>query len=117
MKRFRKALHKVFKHDQRGFTLIELLVVIGILGILGAVVALNVGQFIGSGCDEAALTELHNAQTAVLAYMASNGGTVPADMAACAAYIVGTPHGTYTINQTTGEVTQTAYSPCVAPAP
>ena len=112
MKRFRRTLSKVFKHDQRGFTLIELLVVVGILGILGAVVALNVGSFIGEGCDEAASTELHNAQTAVLAYMAGNGGAVPADLAACSDFIVGTPHGTYSVGSD-GEVTQTAYAPCV----
>ncbi len=93
----------------RGFTLIELLVVVAILGVLAAVVALNVGGFIGRGHDEAACTERHNIQTAVLAYMAENNGSVPANVAAVSAYYVGTPAGTYTIDQSDGEVTQTAF--------
>lgn len=34
--------------NQRGFTLIELLVVIAVCGIIAAVIALNVGSFLGS---------------------------------------------------------------------
>lgn len=119
MKRFAKRVSRIMLGEEKGFTLIELLVVIGILGVLGAVVALNVGSFIGSGHNEAACAELHNVQTAVLAYMAENTSSVPADVAACAAYIVGTPSGTYTINATTGEVTQTAFNggaACTLPA-
>ena len=55
---------------QKGFTLIELLVVIAILGIIAAVVALNVGSFFGRGTLQAANTELHQAQTAIIACMA-----------------------------------------------
>ncbi len=58
--------------SEKGFTLIELLVVIAILGIIAAVVVLNIGSFIGSGTEEAANTEAHQAQTAVIAYMAAN---------------------------------------------
>lgn len=105
MQRLTRRVMKVFRHGEKGFTLIELLVVIGILGVLGAVVALNVGSFIGSGHDEAACAELHNVQTAVLAYMAANSGAVPADVDACAEYIVGVVAGTYTIGAD-GEVTQ-----------
>ena len=108
MKRFVKKAGRLIRRGEKGFTLIELLVVIGILGVLGAVVALNVGSFIGSGHDEAACAELHNVQTAVLAYMAENSGTVPADINACAEYIVGTPAGTYSIG-TGGEVSQSAF--------
>ncbi len=108
MQRLTKRVLKVFRHGEKGFTLIELLVVIGILGVLGAVVALNVGNFIGSGHDEAACAELHNVQTAVLAYMAANSGAVPADVDACSEYIVGTVAGTYTIGDD-GEVTQSAF--------
>ena len=94
-----------------GFTLIELLVVVAILGVLAAVVTLNVGKFIGQGQTEAAATELHNVQTAVVAYMADNSGTIPATTAAVvtAGFLLGAPHGTYTIDQATGEVAQTAF--------
>ena len=55
---------------QKGFTLIELLVVIAILGVIAAVVALNVAGFFGRGTLQAANTELHQAQTAIVACMA-----------------------------------------------
>jgi prepilin-type N-terminal cleavage/methylation domain-containing protein len=118
MKRFAKRLNRIMRVEEKGFTLIELLVVIGILGVLGAVVALNVGSFIGSGHNEAACAELHNVQTAVLAYMAENTSSVPATVDDCAAYIVGTPSGTYTIGSE-GEVTQSAFAGgagCTLPA-
>ena len=55
---------------QKGFTLIELLVVIAILGVIAAIVALNVATFFGRGTVQAANTELHQVQTAVIACMA-----------------------------------------------
>jgi type IV pilus assembly protein PilA len=55
---------------EKGFTLIELLVVIAILGVIAAVVALNVGSFFGRGTVQAANTELHQVQTAVISAMA-----------------------------------------------
>jgi prepilin-type N-terminal cleavage/methylation domain-containing protein len=63
---FMKMAHR----GEKGFTLIELLVVIAILGIIAAVVALNVGTFFGRGTLQAANTELHQAQTAIIAAMA-----------------------------------------------
>ena len=104
---------KTTRFGEKGFTLIELLVVISILAVLAAVVILNVTKYIGSGCDQAAATELHNVQTAVAASMYDNSGTIPADQAALSGYFLGTAHGTYTINASTGEVTQTAYTPCI----
>ena len=55
---------------QKGFTLIELLVVIAILGVIAAVVALNISTFFGRGTVQAANTELHQVQTAVISLMA-----------------------------------------------
>jgi len=66
MKLFTKRMHR----GEKGFTLIELLVVIAILGIIAAVVALNVGTFFGRGTLQAANTELHQCQTAIIAAMA-----------------------------------------------
>ena len=62
---------------EKGFTLIELLVVIAILGVIAAVVALNVGSFFGRGTVQAANTELHQVQTAITSAMAEcEGGTL-----------------------------------------
>ncbi len=77
MKRFIKK----FRYGEKGFTLIELLVVVAILGVLTAVVVPNVGKFMGSGTVEAANTETHNVQTAVLTFMVDNSlATIDPDL-------------------------------------
>jgi len=65
-----RQLIKSMSGGQGGFTLIELLVVIAILGVIAAIVALNVAGFFGRGTLQAAKTELHQAQTAIIAAMA-----------------------------------------------
>lgn len=70
-----KKLIKGVGSGEKGFTLIELLVVIAILGIIAAVVVLNIGSFMGSGAEEAANTEAHQVQTAVIAYMQATDST------------------------------------------
>ena len=109
MNKIVKKIRKSLRSSAKGFTLIELLVVIGILALIGGIVALNVGQFIGRGCHESARIEHHNVQTAVLAYMADNAGQVPADVATADSFLVGGSgnlQGAYTVDQSTGEVTQ-----------
>ena len=72
-----KSLMQKVRRGEGGFTLIELLIVILILGILAAVVILNVGGFIGMGEKEAFCTEGDTVQAAVMAYAAANNGTCP----------------------------------------
>ena len=109
MSKVSKRFHKIFspskRRGEKGFTLIELLVVVGILGVLAGVVTLSVGQFIGTGAQQAADTELHNIQTAVVAHMANNAGAIPTVSVGAGGcqeliddgYILDDPeHGTYT---------------------
>jgi len=102
-----KGLAKGMHRGQGGFTLIELLIVIAILGIVAAVVALNIGGFFGQGKEQAANTEAHQVQTAVIAYMAANnaatyaaGDIGPATSSGPEAYLLNPPllQATYTIN-------------------
>ena len=71
MSKVKYPIFKCMHRGEKGFTLIELLVVIAILGVIAAVVALNVAGFFGEGTLQAANTELHQAQTAIIAAMAT----------------------------------------------
>ena len=72
MKHIKSMMENVRK-GEGGFTLIELLIVILILGIIAAVVVLNVGGFLGRGEKEALCTEGDTIQAAALAYAADSG--------------------------------------------
>jgi len=83
MQRFLKL--KRVGDDEKGFTLIELMIVVTLMGILAAVVVLNVVPFFQSSEKGAAESELGSVQVAVFAMMADKGfetitgGTVTTD--------------------------------------
>jgi len=132
MKRLMRRLHygetrfvRKFRFGQKGFTLIELLVVIAILGVLAAVAIPNIAKFMGAGAEEAALTEVANVQTSVIAAMVDNdlvtitGGPLSGtqDLTGTAIpitvgdYILGgldNINGTYTVDED-GAVVQDSY--------
>ena len=109
MKHIKSLMQKVGK-GEGGFTLIELLIVIVILGIIAAVVVLNVGGFFGTGVKQAALMDKDAVQTAVLAAMidgncdqiAEDTSINPTTHVACQelipTYVQGTLKGTWILS-------------------
>jgi prepilin-type N-terminal cleavage/methylation domain-containing protein len=90
--------------EARGFTLIELLVIISILGVMGAVVTLNVTRFIGAGADEALAYEREHVYTAAGCYLVS-GNTLaaaisvgPGNKGVLAPWLIGDLQNYWTIN-------------------
>ncbi len=57
---------------QQAFTLIEVLVVVAVLGIIATIVVMNIASFSARGTVDAANTEAHQVQTALIAYMQAN---------------------------------------------
>jgi len=112
MRKLAKAIRRLYRGGERGFTLIELLVVIGILAALAGVVTLGVTQFMGRGQAQACQTDFHNVQTAVAACMvdAQTGDASTCNTAAAlvaSGYLLDTPLGSYSINASSGLVSQT----------
>ena len=97
---------KTLRKTDRAFTLIELLVVIGILAALAGVVTLAVGNFVGKGACQACLTDRHNVQTAVVAFMADHNGDVPAPGEE-ASYLLDNPKYAWVWDGVSGLVTNT----------
>jgi prepilin-type N-terminal cleavage/methylation domain-containing protein len=114
MRKLVKAVHKIYsgRMGEGGFTLIELLVVIGILAVLAGVVTLAVGKFIGAGSTQAHLTDQHNVQAAIVAYMRNDPNGAPpssGNLAALTPYLVNTPLCSYTWDTSSGTIlTQTS---------
>lgn len=64
---------------KRGFTLVELLIVMTIIAILVAIVVLSLTGFIGGAQETACEADQRSLQTAVLAYLATEGVWPTAD--------------------------------------
>ena len=115
MDRFLKRIHR----GNKGFTLVELLIVVAIVGVLAAMVLLNVTGLVGHGETEAGEAEKVTVQTAMDTMMAKealNSVTATAATSNMSAFPTGNPlypnylrtattKGTYSCS-TTGLVTQ-----------
>ena len=71
------AKRDALKNEDKGFTLIELLVVVLIIGILAAIAVPVYLGIQGNAKDSAALADLANVKTAIVAYNTQNNGDYP----------------------------------------
>ncbi|MBI2263318.1 type II secretion system protein [Candidatus Berkelbacteria bacterium] len=62
---------------RKGFTLVELLVVIAIIGVIAALVIVNLSSARGKGRDARRKQDVETIRTAVEAYIDDNNGTSP----------------------------------------
>lgn len=100
-----KRLMKGFHHGEKGVTLIELLIVLAILGIIAAVIVLNVGGFTTSGNLTAANTEVSNIQSAIAGYYSENTSFPDvASVATLGQWISGTLKTDYNIDTANGKI-------------
>jgi len=107
-----KSLISRMHGGQKGFTLIELLVVIAILGVIAAVVALNVSTFFGRGTVQAANTELHQVQTAIISAMADGEAATLTSPNTTSLYWAGGAGTIYvTVGNTTYDAADYVYGP------
>ncbi len=119
--KYMKSLLQKAHRGEGGFTLIELLVVIAILGVIAAVVILNVGGFIGTGKCEAFETEWHHVQTAAVACLVADNCTLsttpvgPTDIGELSPYLHGELVYNWDIDIVDGDVTNADPNPCPAP--
>lgn len=76
-----KFHERMRNRGQGGFTLIELLVVVAILAVLGGAVIIGVGALRGNAEEEVCKTDRETLETAVQAFIVSEGNP-PASLAA-----------------------------------
>jgi type II secretory pathway pseudopilin PulG len=90
-------------------------VVVAILGVIAAVVALNVSGFFGRGTVQAANTELHQVQTAIISAMAdAESGTLTSPAANATVFWAGgngTVYVTVTSSNSTFDAADYVYGP------
>lgn len=75
--------------NQRGFTLIELLIVIAIIGVLAALLLVNLIGIRQRARDAQRKSDLRQIQSAIELYRADNG-SYPVNMPSCGQTLVGT---------------------------
>lgn len=63
----------MFKNKNKGFTIIELIVVIAIVGVLGAIVSVNVNNYLKKARDARRKADISQIRTALELYYADNG--------------------------------------------
>ena len=80
--------HRSSLRGQGGFTLIEMLIVVAIMGILGGVVALAMGNLLTKTTENACETERRTIETALDAYHVDHDAYPPA----LADLATGSPH-------------------------